>query len=527
MRPRNHDIPAPRSISAVALAAMALASVLAYLRAPLNCYAFDDVAILANPLLHALRTLPHTLASAWWFERGHLYRPLTLVTLGADQLAGGGAPWLPHAVNVALHAAVALLVTRLYARFLPARAALAAGLLFALLPVHAEAVASVVGRAELLCALSLVALLLLVTRDSEPTRRARLLALVLAAAALASKEGGIAAPLLAFAAAWARPSQRAHAAQWAAAALGGVAILLAARFAALGAFGGDLAHPAFRVGDAGQRILLALSMLPRSTAMLVLPVPPAIDYAPPLSAVRHPDLLLVACGVALLAGGLFALGRHVRRPSAATLGVIVVAATIAPTSNLLFASGVVLSGRTLYAPSIGAGMVTGAAIAWLLRSRVRPLVPYAVAIVLGCAAVVTWREVPVWHDSDTVLAAMTERQPDDYHVHSFPAYASRDEGRMAESLVHFRDAIARFPADPEILTDAATVALRVHDTTSADEWLRAALAANAGAARARTRLADLLRARGDRSGREALLREGLRLDPGQRVWAEMLESRSR
>jgi hypothetical protein len=81
--------PAKRS---TALILVALVSMVAFIRAPWNGYAMDDPAILANPLLHAADTLPDTLVSAWWWQGGYLYRPLTLFTFAVDQLVGNGAP---------------------------------------------------------------------------------------------------------------------------------------------------------------------------------------------------------------------------------------------------------------------------------------------------------------------------------------------------------------------------------------------------------------------------------------------------
>jgi len=507
---------------AAASVVIALVAILAFIGAPWNGYAMDDLEILANPLLHSAGTLPATLGTPWWWTVGALYRPLTLFTLGVDQLLGGSAAWLPHAINVVLHAIVAALVTRLYARFLPLAAAFAAGLLFAVLPAHVEAVASVVGRAELLSALAMVTLMLVVTGDAPPGRRTRLLAVVLSAAALASKEGGVVAPALALAAAWSRPAQRRHALQWAGWALVGTAALLLARLAVLGTLGGDLSHPAFRIASGGSRLMIALSMLPRAAVELVLPQPPTIDYAPALETVRHPDMRLAAAGVLLVVLAVMALVRHVRRPSAATLGMCVAAAAMAPTSNIFFASGVVLAARTLYAPSIGTGLLIGSAIAWCMGTRARGVLPYAVGALIVLGLVVTWREVPVWRSTDAVLTAMGDRQPDNYRVPTYRAYAARDAGRTPEAVRYFRAAAERFPADWEMLTNGATVALRMHDTTTAAAWLQAAIDAYPGAARARVRLVMILRARGDSAGATRLLLEGLRADPDQRQWAHML-----
>ena len=62
-----------------------------------------------------------------------------------------------HAVNVILHAIASALVAELGRRMTGSiRVALIAGMLFAAHPVHVEAVAMIVGRAELMCAIGVV-----------------------------------------------------------------------------------------------------------------------------------------------------------------------------------------------------------------------------------------------------------------------------------------------------------------------------------------------------------------------------------
>ena len=261
--------------------AVALTAAAVHLRAISNGYAADDAVILANPLLRAWHTLPAALASPWWHTTGHLYRPLALITLGAEQLIARG-PWLSHGINIVLHATIAALLTRFLRRLVHPRAALLAGLLFAVLPAHVEAVATLVGRTELLAALAIIALLLLVSGDRAPTRGARITAALLAAMALASKEGGVTAPALVLAATWTFDTQRPNAWRWTLAAAQGTAIMLLARLAALGTLGGDLPHPAFRVASLGERLALALSVMPHVVAMLLLPVRPAIEVEPGL-----------------------------------------------------------------------------------------------------------------------------------------------------------------------------------------------------------------------------------------------------
>ena len=475
-------------------ASVALVAAAAHAGVLRNGFAVDDVAIAANPLLQRVATLPAAMAAPWWHPDPHLYRPLATLMIGAELLLAHGAAWLPHLVNVALHAGIAVLVSQLARRWLQPIAAAGAGACFALLPAHAEAVGTIVGQAELLAAAALMGTMLVVTRVAAPTPRSRLAVFVLAVVALASKEGGVTAPVLALGAAWALPRARPYAWTNAFAALAGIVVLLLARLIVLGTLGGDRAHPAFRTLGPWRRLVAATSMLPHSAAMLLLPVPPAINYVPPWQSVLHPSPGALLVGVMLVAGGLALLVAHVRHPSVTTLGALIVAVTLAPTANLLFASGVAVSGRGMYAPSIGTALLSGALLAALARRAPSVAGIVATGYLLACA-VVTVREGPVWRSSASALAAAEARGPDSYWVPRGRAYLARDAGRPAEALGYFRRAATLMPVDWEMLTDGATVALAAHDTVDAERWLAAAVAAHPGTGRARVRLDALRRTR--------------------------------
>jgi hypothetical protein len=301
-------------------------------------------------------------------------------------------------------------------------------------------------------------------------------------------------------------------------------VLLLARLAVLGTIGGDRLNPAFRVLTAGERIGVALAMIPRAAAMLVLPVQPAIDYVPTLEQLRHPSPWLIAIGVSLVGAVTLTIVHHLRRPSALGLGAWILGAAVAPTSNLLFPTGVVLTGRTLYAPALGAAFILAAGVARLRVSRIAPALAPIVAIFVVVAAGVSWRESSVWRSSASVYAEMQRRHPEDYRSYYYFAYTARDAGHDTAAVAHFRAAAARFPAEPEMLIDGATVALRLHDTATARAWLEHAVAANPRAARGRTRLVDVSLATGDSATARRLLVEGLREEPGQSAWIAELRA---
>ena len=184
----------------------------------------------------------------------------------------------------------------------------------------------------------------------------------------------------------------------------------------------------------------------------------------------------------------------------------------------------VLSGRSGYAPSIGAALLVGAALAWLAATRLRPVLPIASAVYLGACGWLTWREVPVWRSSASAIDAAAARGPESYWVPMTRAYRARDMGSTIEALKQFRLAADLIPFDTEMLSDGAALALAQGDTAAAMRWLRTAVTVNPRARRARTRLISILDARGDARESRRLIEDGLRAEPDQHIWALRLEA---
>ena len=116
------------------------------------------------------------------------YRPLTSLTFKLNWLLAGPSPLTFHLTNVLLHGLVSLLLTHLVSGLCPASPGLAelTGLIFSVLPVHCEAVAGVVGRADILAAL--LSLLTLLVHQHWGSSLATAL---LATLAMLAKEQGV------------------------------------------------------------------------------------------------------------------------------------------------------------------------------------------------------------------------------------------------------------------------------------------------------------------------------------------------
>ncbi|KAG8188777.1 hypothetical protein JTE90_009173 [Oedothorax gibbosus] len=94
-------------------------------------------------------------------EQSHKsYRPLTVLSFRLNYFFHGLQPYGYHVVNVVLHICVCLLFYRLCLNFLPVWSSLVSSALFAVHPIHTEAVSSIVGRAELLSAVFFLCALL-------------------------------------------------------------------------------------------------------------------------------------------------------------------------------------------------------------------------------------------------------------------------------------------------------------------------------------------------------------------------------
>uniref|UniRef100_A0A8C5G510 Protein O-mannosyl-transferase TMTC3 n=1 Tax=Gouania willdenowi TaxID=441366 RepID=A0A8C5G510_GOUWI len=169
----------------------------------LSCgFVFDDVsAILDNKDLRPSTSLHNLFRNDFWGtpmaeERSHKsYRPLTVLTFRLNYLFSELRAASYHLLNVVLHAVVCVLFLRVCRLFLDKTYSLVAALLFAVHPIHTEAVTGVVGRAELLSSIFLLAAFLAYTKSTSSNHSIVwppiALTVVLVAVATLCKEQGI------------------------------------------------------------------------------------------------------------------------------------------------------------------------------------------------------------------------------------------------------------------------------------------------------------------------------------------------
>lgn len=117
-----------------------------------NFVADDKLVILQNPLLTGhLSDLSKIFSSPYYYGQAHagLYRPLTTISYDLNKFFGS-RPFGFHLLNIILNALNGFMVFLIVSKLVNKRTAYAAMMLFIFLPIHSEAVASIVGRAELM-----------------------------------------------------------------------------------------------------------------------------------------------------------------------------------------------------------------------------------------------------------------------------------------------------------------------------------------------------------------------------------------
>ena len=383
-----------RSPRMAAVLAGALA-VLLFANSLANGFALDDYPIIeANEAIQSLESLPGALVDPYWpGEHGQnlaLWRPVVTGLYGLEWALWDGGPTGFHLANVLLHGAVTALVVLLLGGLMPVGAAFVAGLVFAVHPLHVEAVSNVVGRAEVLSAFFFLLACILVVRGGERLGAGRLLGvLALYLLAFLTKESAITLLGVVFLLDGARwrltPGDLGQylRSRWPL-----YAGLLVVAFGVL--YGrllvlGNVARPFPPLGadilEDIPRIWTVAATWPHIVRLLFFPLDLVVDYGPeviPIAFGWNLDngvgLLMV---LTLLVLSLLTwregtpMGRSELSNRTLGFGMLWFVITLSPTSNFFFLSGILLSERTLYLPSVGFAAVVGWVFLRLGKARPR------------------------------------------------------------------------------------------------------------------------------------------------------------
>ncbi len=414
-----------------------------------NDFTYDDYAIVQhNPRIRALTNVRDIWLRDWWHihddsdpnpARDRLYRPLTVFTFALNHAVHGVRPAGFHAVNVLLHAAVCFLVWHFARRLTDDRAvAGVAAALFAVHPIHAEAVANVVGRAEVLAALFLLlGLLAILPRRGAPGLGRALLAAPAFLAALLAKESALCYPALALLVLLIMSPARGAARRWWLMHVVCLLLPLLAywplRFAALEQQ--VIRHEPLALlmnpliaASAGERVLGAFTILGVYLRLLVLPDQLCCDYGLAIFDPRAGFTPLTLLGMVAAGGLMMALFGFIRRGLLARRIAALTAMFLASyllISNTFLLIGVSLAERLMYWPSVLLLILAAVGIVEFWRRQCSPgggwarsanlLRVLGVLLILAFGLRCAVRNVD-WQDNYTLFARDAAQRPEGAHL---------------------------------------------------------------------------------------------------------------
>lgn len=543
-------------------AAIVAFSILAYLPVWNAGFVLDDHALIENGDVVAHGDAATIFASGYWagttVPDASLYRPITIATFALERsVAGAPSSRLAHVVNVVLHILTALALFAL-ARRLGAGgfAAAIAGLMFALHPVHVEAVAAAFGRSDVLATLfTLLAIRAYLGAEGQDTRH-RVAAWAAGAflfLALGSKEIAVAGIVLlpAVDLLVRRPRHLASRAWWIERAASLAPAVLASflyfllRARALETFAAlqsphPVDNPMVTLGSA-ERIATALALLGRYAAMLLAPVRQSADYSGPVIPTEHGVLapwtilgiMVLSALVVLVARGMrLRAGSDDRPGGAPSFAALLFLAPYVVIGNLLVLVGVMFAERFLYLPSAGYCVLAGMFLAflafrypafqsWSPDQRVRYVGAIA-ACLLGAFALMSFARAAVWHDDRTLFSSVVASRPDSPrgHLHLGKLAAMADD--PATALEHLHRAVELQPDYFLALFEYGTLLARTGDLEAAIPILRRAIERSPQDGMSHLNLGIALRRVGRTSEARVELRKAVGIDPTlDRGWSEL------
>jgi len=519
-----------------------------------NGFAYDDDGIITQNPLVLSGDVRGALTGSWWpdpVDGTGLYRPLTLVSFVGEWELFGGDPLGFHAMNVAAHALVSLLAFLLLLELGSLPGALAGGVLFAVHPVHTEAVANVVGRAELYAALFYLLACFLYWKGRQWSgffRYLRLLGLgILYLLALAGKEIAVTlpgallllelfAPLLDDRASGRRPTGggdlfrafllrlRKEIPTYLLLAVA-LATYLGLRFLALGALLGEVPAPIFVTVGSKARFLTAVALWFQYLRLLLFPLDLAVDYDPGILFPSESVDGAVLLGTLVLAGWLVAWMRSWRRLPLVALGLLWFGVTILPVSNLLFPTGVLLAERTLYLPSMGLAFLVAGVADWVATLRWRRILLVASLFAAGALFIRTTLRNPSWMSTFMVQAVLHEEHPESWRAIRARAQGLERVSDMTEAREAWDLAVRLAPMNYTLLVQAGDFHCRQGLWADCEGYLRRAIAIQPGYRNAYQLLSGAMIRQGfGREGHRIAL-EGLARSRNDReLWALVSES---
>ncbi len=481
-----------RQIDTYLIAALILCAAIPYINTLLNGFVYDDNRqVLDNPYLKSFHFLPQIFGKTVWSFVGmqgvsNYYRPMMTLGYAVCYHLFGPLAYGFHLVNVCLHVGVVLLVFAIAHRILGDRSmAFVAACLFAIHPIHTEAVAWVAAVTDLEVTFFYLLTFWLYLNVGRPKGGilpwAKLAAVVSFALTIFSKEQSLTFPLLAMIYEHFFRGDRADTTFW----------QKARRYSEFWLM--DLAYVLFRVEHLGafapqiqlaqlgwyQCVLSAVALVGKYIEKLFWPAELCAYYVFHKGTSLLEPRVLVGIGAIAACAIIFAL--LFRRSRIAAFGLIWFFVTLAPVLDVRYLAGNVFAERYLYLPSVGFCWLAGWAGVELWRSLDgrqhfwRYMLAGASSIIALLLVVRVVTRNRDWRSDEALYNQTLEVSPTATNIRENLGVVAWNHGRIDEAEKEWTIALKLNPNSPITLTNLGLIYASRKQYQQAEHYFRAAI----------------------------------------------------
>lgn len=509
-----------------------------------NAFVYDDLyQVERHPYTRDLTQISGMFATSHFGQRSaEGYRPLATLSFAVNYTIHGRDPFGYRIVNVILHglnSGLVLLLTK--AALLSFPAALISGLVFAVHPVHTEAVVWVSGRSELLATFFFLLTwfcYIRATSSSSLRRGYWVCSLLVYVLALLSKEHALTLPLVLFlydvyarrirheslSAGWLWSRVKLY--------LGYgllIALYLALRYAL---FEGhmiliDLAsvpfvHNPLVEASLYERALTGITIIGSYLGLLAWPYDLSVDYSyAQMDIVRSFFAPEVLASLGLIVICLLAMIVSFGRSGWLWLPMAFLFLTLAPVTNIFILVGTIMAERLLYLPSVGFCMVAGGlgnAVRLWLQGRpfgrtTRLAWGGVLVVIIGALSLQTLRRNTEWKDDATLWQSALRVSPRSAKAHLNLALVAYKQRRWDDAISELREALRIYPSYEFALLQLGNALNRKGDVEGAIKVFQGAIRDNPKNVLAYINLGVLLKKEGSVSDAIQTFQEGIRRNP--------------
>ncbi len=517
-----------RSREALLVGALILLGALPYFNTLGNSFVYDDdFQVLGNPYLRNFHHVKQIITSSVWSFRyttvpTNYYRPLMMVQYLLLYQIYGPLAYVFHLGNVILNALVVILLFLVTRRLFRSEAiGFLSAAIFALHPIHTEAVAWVAAVSDLQLGVFVLLAFRFFLNLGDPQRKrwwTSPMMCICFVLALLSKEPAIAFPAIATAYQYffaedresttGREKAKRYAPLWIVAAL-----YMTARVAFMGSLIPRLQRPGLPWGRA---ILSSVTLTGDYLTKLVWPTKLSALYAfAGTTSVRNWGFI---AGAAWIAGVLLLFFLIWKKNRMAAFGLVWLVPMLTPALNARWMASNVFSERYLYVPSIGFCWVVAAGLVALWNTeavRWRALLKIALSasgiILAGVATVRIVQRNAEWHDELTFYRVMVAQHPNNATAHCDLGSAYWNGIQYAEAVKEWNIALQCDPNNVVTLGNLGRVAEHEGRLGDATAFYRKAIRINSSNSESHVGLAEVLAAQGQDDEAEAQFRTAIKI----------------